>query len=224
MKLLAYAGHFILIFIQWYYLPGSDTLSGSLKPSAIASSRIAGLPIDGFSDANYSMTKAVIGNSEVALLPACGNHMALTVLLLLEQANFNYRNSNRGFDTAYAGRQGIEGAYNDGRRINPRAESVDVQSPAIHLIICNIPLPYTLSAEAVCPAILLAQQQQFKRTKENTFSGLGFETSIPYHMNLTRDQYHIDQRLDGPCVVVIKGLPIGILRAVRAIKSLVINK
>ena len=153
--------------------------------------------------------------------------MALTLLLLLEQANFDYQSNystepyNQGFDSA-VGQQGAQNFFGGGRRANLR--SLELRSPAIHLIICNVPLPYTLSAEAVCPAILLAQQQQFRRSRESTYSGLGFESYMPYQVNQTRDQYHHDHGLDGPCVVVVKGLPVGILRAVRAIKNLVVNR
>ena len=149
--------------------------------------------------------------------------MALTLLLLLEQANLHFDCHNnygtesysKGFDSD-VGLQGAQNIYGNGRRANLR--SVEMQSPAIHLIICNVPLPYTLSAEAVCPAILLAQQQHFRRSRESTYSGLGFESHMPYQMN------QHDLGLDGPCVVVIKGLPIGVLRAVRAIKNLVVNR
>ena len=153
--------------------------------------------------------------------------MALTLLLLLEQANLHFdchygtEPSNKGFDSA-VGLQGAQNIHGDGRRVNLR--SVEMRSPAIHLIICNVPLPYNLSAEAVCPAILLAQQQQFRRSRESTYSGLGFESHMPYPMNQTKDQYQHDFGVDGPCVVVIKGLPIGVLRAVRAIKNLVVNR
>ena len=150
--------------------------------------------------------------------------MALTLILLLEQANLAPKNLHRNTrNDPYNGHH--DDFYRDIRGDSRRRESFVMPLPAIHLIVCNVPLPYSLTAEAICPAVLLAQQQQQRRARAasgrgESYSGLGFDSYVPQQMN----QYYDNFRGDGPCIIVLKGLSVGIVRAIRAIKNAIATK
>ena len=196
-----------------------------------------------------------IDSNETALRPANDNRMALTLLLLLDQANRECQSARDEVrkkcyepnSLMPLGRHERECFYRNigGERIE-EPEFQPSSSP-IQLIVCNIPLPCSLSAETVCPDILAFQCQQRLRDKAATsamatasnsaYSGLGFlgnvqpsqpVESVRYarQREYPREQISDYRNLpeNGPCVIVLRGLSIGILRAVRAIKQLVATK
>jgi hypothetical protein len=192
-----------------------------------------------------------IDGNETALRPANDNRMALTLLLLLEQAQFARDEVRKKCYEPNSlmplGRHERECFYRNigGERIE-EPEFQPSSSP-IQLIVCNIPLPCSLSAETVCPDILAFQCQQRLRDKAATsamatasnsaYSGLGFlgnvQPSQPVEsVRYTRQKEYPREQIsdyrnlpeNGPCVIVLRGLSIGILRAVRAIKQLVATK
>ena len=166
---------------------------------------------------NYGQMKPASNSGDAALKPASGNRMALTLLLLLEQAITSKNKDIRDHDMRRPGREGFFGEMRAGDGL--RRQSFDMPISAIHLIMCNVALPHNLSAESICPGILLAQQQQSSRARSGSYPGLGQQLS-----EQSRASQHSENRFDKPCVLVIKGLPVGIIRAVKAIKNLVANR
>lgn len=91
--------------------------------------------------------------------------------------------------------------------------------PMLRMIVCNIPLPCNLSAEILCPSILQAQQQQ---RRGSIYSNLGFGGSYGgFDSSSLHSIGDISAQYEEQETIVLRGLPIGILRAIRAIKSLV---
>eukprot|EP00596_Hydrurales_sp_CCMP1899_P001260 CAMPEP_0119053592 /NCGR_PEP_ID=MMETSP1177-20130426/74525_1 /TAXON_ID=2985 /ORGANISM="Ochromonas sp, Strain CCMP1899" /LENGTH=116 /DNA_ID=CAMNT_0007033583 /DNA_START=1622 /DNA_END=1972 /DNA_ORIENTATION=- len=89
-------------------------------------------------------------------------------------------------------------------------------SSALRLVVCNIPLPVNLSGETLCPSIMQVQQQQ----RRGSYLGLdGFGGAYGGFDSLHGGGGAFAYEEQG--TIVLRGLPIGILRAIRAIKSLV---
>ena len=193
-------------------------------------------------------------SNEFALYPANGNRMALTLLLLLDQANRESqlaredprKQSYEPNNLMPLGRHERECFFRNikGER-KEEPEYHTSSSLTIQLLVCNIPLPCSLSAETVCPEIIAYEYQQRLRDKataaaaasNSAYSGLGFlgnaqplqpVDGIRYsrQKDTLRDQIsdYRNHSENGPCVIVLRGLPIAILRAIRAIKQLVATK
>jgi hypothetical protein len=186
------------------------------------------------------------------LLPASGNRMALTLLLLLDQATSESKRAKEEARTrSYnpnslipLGRQEKECFYRNigGERQREDLVISEIPPQKLFLLTCNVPLPPSLSAETICPEIILRQKQQRMRdrTAASAFSALGFSASViaplppdslgqSRQRDLLRDQIsdyrdHTESGQDNPCMIMLKGLPGGILKAVRAIKLLVTAK
>lgn len=189
---------------------------------------------------------------ETILLPASGNRMALTLLLLLDQATSENKiakdearmRSYNPNSLIPLGRQEKECFYRNIGGERQRGDLVISEIPPqkLFLITCNVPLPHSLSAETICPEVILRQKQQRvrDRTAASANSGLSFSgnTIPPFtphslgqnrQRDLLRDQIsdyrdHTESGQDNPCMIMLKGLPGGILKAVRAIKLLVTTK
>lgn len=192
-------------------------------------------------------------SNEFALYPANGNRMALTLLLLLDQANRECqlaredarKQSYEPNNLMPLGRHERECFFRNikGER-KEEPEFHASSSLTIQLLVCNIPLPCSLSGENVCPEIIAFEYQQQLRDKaavaaasNSAYSGLGFlgnaqllqpVDGIRYsrQKDTQRDQIsdYRNHSGNGPCVIVLRGLPIAILRAIRAIKQLVATK
>ena len=227
------------------------------------SSRSSGGTTDYFSAApktrNTNDTGLEMDSNEFALYPANGNRMALTLLLLLDQANResqvaredSRKQSYEPNNLMPLGRNERECFFRNikGER-KEEPEFHASSSLTIQLLVCNIPLPCSLSAETVCPDIIASEYQQRLRDKaaaaaaaaasNSAYSGLGFlGNAQPPQPNFTSEGIRYSRQKDtqrdqisdyrnlpenGPCVIVLRGLSIGILRAVRAIKQLVATK
>lgn len=194
-------------------------------------------------------------SNEFALYPANGNRMALTLLLLLDQANResqfaredSRKQSYEPNNLMPLGRNERECFFRNIK--GERKEEPELHASSsltIQLLVCNIPLPCSLSAETVCPDIIASEYQQRLRDKaaaaaaaasNSAYSGLGFlgNAQPPYPVDGIRYSRQKDTQRDqisdyrnhsenGPCVIVLRGLPIAILRAIRAIKQLVSTK
>lgn len=207
------------------------------------------------SQKNKAFSSEIPQNSntgEAILLPASGNRMALTLLLLLDQATSESKiakdearmRSYNPNSLIPLGRQEKECFYRNigGERQRDDLIISEVPPQKMFLLACNVPLPCSLSAEAVCPEIILRQKQQRvrDRTAASTYSGFGFNSNVvaPFPIDgsghnrqrdYLRDQIsdyrdHAESGQDNPCIIMLKGLPSGILKAVRAIKLLVTTK
>jgi hypothetical protein len=187
--------------------------------------------------------------SETNLLPASGNRMALSLLLLLDQATSESRTAKdevrmRSYNPNSLiplGRQEKECFYRNigGERHREDLVISEIPPQKLFLLTCNVPLPPSLSAETLCPEIILRQKQQRvrDRTSASAYSGLGFGASVVAPLpldslgqnrqrDLLRDQIsdyrdHTESGQDNPCMIMLKGLPGGVLKAMRGIKLLV---
>ena len=201
-----------------------------------------------------SSSDSSLSSGDTALSPAAGNRMALTLLLLLDQAHTEVKaakeearkKSYNPNSSVPLGRQERECFFRNigGDRRRDELESYEAPTESISLIVCNVPLPCTLSAESVCPEIILLQQQQRNRNRAATsaYSGLGYDGSVlstlpldgssyghSHQRDFLRDQisdyrHHTESEQNNPCVIMLRGLPVGIIRAVRAIRLLVAMK
>ena len=189
-------------------------------------------------------------NNEIALCPANGNRMALTLLLLLDQANREFQLAREEVrKQCYEPNSLIPLGRHERECFFRNVGEERIEEPEFHanfsqilqLLVCNIPLPCSLSAETVCPDVIESQYQQRLRDQaaaaaaiNGAYSGLGFLGNVQPVENIRyarQRDFQRDQISDyrkhfenGPCVIVLRGLPIGILRAVRAIKQLVATK
>jgi hypothetical protein len=178
--------------------------------------------------------------------------MALTLLLLLDQATSESNIAKEEARTSSynpnslipLGRQEKECFYRNIGGERQREDLVISELPPqkLFLLTCNVPLPPSLSAKTICPEIILRQKQQRMRdrTAASAYSGLGFNASVIAQLpldslgqsrqrDLLRDQIsdyrdHTESGQDNPCMIMLKGLPGGIIKAVRAIKVLVTAK
>lgn len=185
------------------------------------------------------------------LSPACDNRMVLTLLLLLEHETINNRNKELKYDNEKYKKKidpyaqllassfnclspliqstsgGVGGVVGIGGVRSGEGCSETIKG-TIHLISCNTPIPCYLSAEVICPTVihiqqLQLQQLQLQQKRERMQSG-GLTGGLAGGLNLgggLSGTYYDQDRLERPCVIVLRGLSVGINRAVKAIKNLV---
>ena len=170
-------------------------------------------------------------NADALLFPACGNRMAGTLLLLLEQEVLFVRKAEQQREIELQARHSDPFSM-----LSSRDSYSQPFEPTIQLIACNMPLPNSIPGHTIYP-ILKAKRNPFG------FNGCGGYES-PYHrsMNdtahysqshqqqqqqqqLQQQQQHTQQgaeyRQNEQCVLMVRGLSVCILRAIKSIKAIV---
>lgn len=137
----------------------------------------------------------IISNSETLLQPACGNRMAITLLLLLEQEMLNNDADHQREIEAKA-----------------RRSNTHPMPPTEHLrlVVCNMPLPGAIPGHTIFPAL----RQRRSPSRYGGYGGYDPMGEGSHHQ-------HTGHRHEEQCVIVIRGLAAGIVRAVRAARALV---
>ena len=136
----------------------------------------------------------IISNSETLLQPACGNRMAITLLLLLEQEMLNVADAQREMEA------------------KARRSNTHPMSPTEHLrlVVCNMPLPGAIPGHTIFPVLR-------QRRGPSRYGGYGGYDP----MGEGSHQQYNGHRHEEQCVIVVRGLAAGIVRAVRAVRALV---
>lgn len=147
----------------------------------------------------------VISNSETLLQPACGNRMAITLLLLLEQETLNVTDADHQREMEMKARRSNPHSMLNNRDFNmPPAEH-------LRLVVCNMPLPGAIPGHTIYPAL----RQRRSPTRYSGFSGYD-------PMEGGAHQQYGAHRQEEQCVIVVRGLAAGIVRAVRSVRALVV--
>jgi hypothetical protein len=142
----------------------------------------------------------IISNSETLLQPACGNRMAITLLLLLEQEMLNATDAEHQ------------------REMEAKARRSNTHLPPtehLRLVVCNMPLPGAIPGHTIFPALR-------QRRSPSRYAGYGGYDPMGEgsHQQQQQQQYN-GHRHEEQCVIVVRGLAAGIVRAVRAVRALV---
>ena len=171
-------------------------------------------------------------HADSQLFPACGNRMAGTLLLLLEQEVLFVRKAEQQREIE------LQARHSDPFSMLSNRESYSQPfEPTIQLIACNMPLPNSIPGHTIYP---------FLKAKRNPFgfNGCGGYES-PYHRSMNdsshysqshqqqlqlqqqqqQQQQHTQQgaeyRQNEQCVLMVRGLSVCILRAIKSIKAIV---
>jgi hypothetical protein len=168
-------------------------------------------------------------NADALLFPACGNRMAGTLLLLLEQEVLFVRKAEQQREIELQARHSDPFSM-----LSSRDSYSQPFEPTIQLIACNMPLPNSIPGHTIYP-ILKAKRNPFG------FNGCGGYES-PYHRSMNdtshysqshqqqqqqqlQQQQHTQQgaeyRQNEQCVLMVRGLSVCILRAIKSIKAIV---
>ena len=157
-------------------------------------------------------------NSELSLQPCGGNKTAYALLLLLEQEIYAVRKSEYLRENEILTRQNDPFSILNKRDVCLSDDMPRV--PTIRLLVCNIPLPCSLSAISLYPNLKNQRKNSINLgySSYGVGSGVGFDPrDRGQHDHVTYSEYRYEEQ----GMIVIRGLSAGILRAVRAIKSLV---
>lgn len=170
-------------------------------------------------------------NHEKSLQPACGNSMAYTLLILLEQETNSIKNAEKQREIELRNRSkdpfSILSNNRDGNNINSAYENDISKQPTIKLIVCNVPIPCAMPAVSLYPILHQQQQQhQLQAQQRRNQSNIGYNGFDPTFLRSMGNgayppQPYGEYRYEEQGTIVIRGLSSGILRAVRAIKNLV---
>ena len=145
---------------------------------------------------------------DILLQPLCGNRMAITLLLLLEQEALFVKNAEFQRDIAMLGRHNNAYSVMSARDLEDPAPV----EAAIRLVACNTPLPPSVLGHVIYPPL-----RAHRRQAGNT-GYAGYDSPLLRNGNEYAQQY--DPRHDEQCVIVIRGLAAGIVRAVGAVRNL----
>lgn len=145
---------------------------------------------------------------DILLQPLCGNRMANTLLLLLEQEAVFVKNAEFQRDIAMLGRHNNPYSVMSARDL----EDPPPVEATIRLVACNTPLPPSVLGHVIYPPL----RAHRRPVGNNGYAG--YDAQFLRNGNEYGQQY--DPRHDEPCVIVIRGLAAGIVRAVGAVRNL----
>ena len=188
---------------------------------------------------NIRVSNDVSQNHDILIQPACGNRVVYALLLILEQEMIIIKNAEQKREIEMKNR--VNDPYsilnnhtdiNNYNNYNNQYENnmIRTPTPTIRLIICNVPIPCALPALSIYPILHQQQQQQLQLQlqlqQRGNPSNLGYNAyDSAFLRSVGNGNYPVqpygEYRYEEQGMIVIRGLSVGLLRAVRAIKSLV---
>jgi hypothetical protein len=188
------------------------------------------------SASNQPQKGPISAGGQRELASAGGNQMALAMMLLLEQQHrqqqiAQQQQAQHQQQRLYMQQQQQQ-MYGKQQQRNPppppfvATMDEQQQQQALQLLTCNVPLPKSISAEAIHPVLtsscLFTEQSTYGQYYPGGLSGSGSVPSRALPYGAERMMSGREREQEGP--VVVRGLPVGVMRAIKAIKALVLPR